>query len=228
MLRKDVQMGEHPFEQKTPPKPMAPNAYHEYVRESLESFSGAAAEINKMTGGRIRNVPEPYFRTKLLNIVRAWVTKAKPEPEIGLWLNVADGLHNHINVVDEQGEILFTVPPPFVDIELNTTDFKEARKNSIINAVNLQGLHADNGDRKKFWDMETELIEGNKAKPAEHSMAEAMTQLVKMYRYYDLPLVEILGEDGAAQIAPLLEKEAAASLPSADNGSDDDPDAFEY
>ena len=228
MSRRDLLMGEHPFEQKQPPKPMAPSAYQNYIRESLLSFSGAAEEINKMTEGRIRSIPEPYFRTKLLDIVRAWVTKAKPEPEIGLWLNVADGLHNHLHVVNEQKEILFTVPPAFVDINLNTTDFREARKNSIINAVNLQGLHADNGDSKKFWSMEDELIDANAAKPAEHSMASAMTQLVKMYRYYGLPLEEILGKDGAAQIAPLLEQEAAKSLTSADNGSDDDPDAFEY
>lgn len=228
MSDEDIRYDEHPFKPKTAPKPMAPNAYQAYIHESLASFAGAAEEINRMTAKRIRQVPELYFRTKLLAIVRAWVTKAQPEPDIRGWLNVADGLHNPIEVVNDQKEILFVVPPAFVDIQMNTTDHRLARKQSIIHAVNIQGVYADNGDRRQFWDMETALLDDNQAKPAEHSMAAALTQLVKMYKYYNLPLVEILGEEGAAQIEPLLAKEEVkqTSLPS--NGSDDDEDAFDY
>jgi hypothetical protein len=231
MIRKDVAMGENPFVPPKNVKPMAPTAYQRYLQESLSSLDSAADEINRMTAARIRRVPEPYFAKHLLHVVRAWVTKADPAPEIGHWLNVADGLHNPINVVDANDNILFVVPPAFVDIQLNTTDHKAARKKSMLHAINLQGVYADNTNLREFWGIEESLVQDNMAKPAEHSMAHALTQLVRMYHYYKLPLVEILGEEGAAQLAPLLEAESGvAKQTTTDNGNDDDdePGAFEY
>lgn len=202
-------------------------AYHDMVHEGLKVMDAAAAEINRMTEKRIRRVPEPHFRTALLNVVRAWVTKKEPAPEIGYWLNVADGLNNHLHVVDAQDNILFTVPPPFVDIKLETKYDPKLRNQSIWHAVSLQGVHHDNNDQRKFWEMETSLVNDNQATPADKSLAIALTQLTAMYQYYDLPLEELLGAEGAASVRPLLPEKGGATSPS-DTGISDEPDAYEF
>ena len=205
------------------------DAYVAFVKEGLKGMDEAAAEINRMTEARIRRVPEPHFRKTLLGVVRAWVTKAEPAPEIGYWLNVADGLNNSFHVVDEHDNVLFTVPPPFVDIKLDTKYDPSLRFKSIWQHVTLQGVHFDNNDQRKFWEMEQQLIAQAGAKPQDQTLATALTQLTEMYQYYNLPLEEILGAEGAASVRPLLPQSGGASQPSSSNsGISDDPDAYDY
>ena len=205
------------------------DAYQAFVKEGLKGMDDAAAEINRMTEARIRRVPETHFRKTLLGVVRAWVIKAEPAPEIGYWLNVADGLNNPFHVVDENDNVLFTVPPPFVDIKIDTKYDPSLRNKSIWQHVSLQGVHFDNNDQRKFWDMEHQLIQQAGAKPQDQTLAIALTQLTAMYQYYDLPLEELLGIEGAASVRPHLPQSGGTVAPSSSNsGISDDPDAYEY
>lgn len=204
-----------------------------YLHEAQEGMRESAALINQLTDERTRRVPESHFRKYLLNTVRQWVTR-DGAPEIGYWLNVCDGLNREFYVYkdDEPDVILFTVPPPFTDVDIPTKlpeGFTMAdRYNSLPHVVNRQGYVADQGDIGQFFELEEQIIHANAAKPGKEAMAKALSQLVTMYRYYNLPLEELLGKEGAAEISKHLDVNTITSNKKAEEGISDEPDAYEF
>lgn len=202
-------------------------AFIGFLEQRLGNMHNAAIEINKMTAARIRRVPEPHFRTQLLPVVRSWVTKSEQALDIRYWLNVADGLNYPIHVVDADDNILFTVPPPFIDIPITTQYNPGERFSTVYQEVALQGIIADSGNPKEFWKMEREIGEKYQPRPEQEDMARAMSQLVGMYQYYDLPLEEILGEEGAKHIAPVL-ADGSGQTPAQKDETYDDNESWNY
>lgn len=211
------------------PMDQASDAYQKIVKSGLESMTSAADEINAMTKERIRNVPVAYFQANVLPIVRAWVKGDKTDM-VGHWMNVADGINNPINIVNEAGELVLTCPPPFV----GTPSRDQAPTSRFTTAHQVVQQQADmlaNGDTRGVMAIENSLIDIYKPRPEDHEKTVAILQLVAVYRYFGLPLEEVLGPNAQEFMKNLTEglgKVPDAPVTSApvttgvDNGASDD------
>lgn len=208
------------------PPDLASAEYQKSLDKGLRSFQAAADEINLMSAKRIRKVPEHYFKANLLPLVRAWIVKDDNNPpEIGFWLNVADGLNNHIEIVDDkdQEKVLFLVPPPFCDIPMRTELPNAKRLVTVHDLVLLQGDMHDNGDQRGFWDLERQIADVCSPRPEDAAKTRYLVMLVKIYDRYNLPLEELVGSLADEIRAELKKgKTASATNALASTGSTDD------
>lgn len=177
--------------------------YQEIVKRGLEGFGSAVAAINKASAARIRNVNEPYFQAVILPIVRQRV-KGEVCDNLGVWLNTADGLNNPMNIVDVNGQLLFVCPPAFIDIKLSTTP-PEGRFTTTHHIVQQQSDMITNGDMRGVMAIENGLYEAHRPVTDQHDRAQAILQLVNIYKFYGLPMEELLGPQ-ADEILALAEK----------------------
>ncbi len=178
--------------------------YQQIVKRGLEGFGSAAAAINQVSAARIRNVLEPYFQAVILPIVRKRV-KGEVCDNLGVWLNTADGLNNPMNIVDQDGKLLFVCPPAFIDIKLNTTPPEGRRFTTTHHVVQQQSDMIVNGDMRGVMAIENGIYEAHKPTTDIHDRAGAILQLVNIYRYYKLPMEELLGPQ-ADEILALADK----------------------
>jgi hypothetical protein len=200
--------------------------YQEMIMAGLLAMDTAVSEINEESAKRQRSVPEPYFANVLLPILRKWIKNDPKDPaEPGLWFNCAGGLNNPLNVADPKGQLLFTVPPLFMDIPTRNRKGQEGMV-SIHQLVDMQGHMFDNGDQRKAFEVEDELVEILEPKPEHVERTRHLVSLVHVYRRYNLPLSELLGEL-ATEVEAELNRRDAKALPAAeqkkpDAGIDDD------
>lgn len=207
----------------------ANNIYQEMVQRGLERFSGAVKDINDMTAQRIRHVVEPYFQSVILPILRARM-RNEPTDQLGLWLNVADGLNNPMNIVDGDGNILFVCPPAFIDIHLNTSPPPGRRFTTTHHVVQRQNDMLANGDLRQVMLMEEDIYDAHK--PREHlsDRANAILQIVEIYKFYQLPMEEIFGARTEEFLALIAQRDGTKgkqlALPAAtrEDDHDDTPD----
>lgn len=192
-------------EKKQPVDP-ASEQYREIIRDGLNHMTEAALEINQFVAGRIRKVPESYFLNVLLPIVRAHVRNEYPE-NLGLWMNVADGMENHIEITDEQGAFLFKLPPPFNPLPNRDQRPEEGRRfGTIAQLVGRQADMLDNGDTRGSMVIDNEIAALCAPRPEDETKTKNLALLVQMYARYKLPLEEVLGA-AAAEIQELLDKQ---------------------
>lgn len=200
--------------------------YQEMIMAGLQSMDGAVAEINEESARRQRYVPEPYFVNVLLPILRKWIRNDPKDPaEPGLWFNLAGGLNNTLDVADAKGQLLFTAPPLFMDIPARNKKGAEGMV-SIHQLVDMQGHMFDNGDQRKAFEVENELVEILEPKAEHVERTRHLVTLVHIYHRYNLPLSELLGEMASEVEAELTRRDAKA-LPAAeqkklDAGIDED------
>lgn len=205
----------------------ANHTYQEIVRRGLEGFDSAVDAINKGSSARIRNVREKYFQAVILPILRKRVRNEVCE-DLGVWLNTADGLHNSMNVVNDSGELLFVCPPAFIDNQLNTKP-PEGRFTTTHHIVQQQSDMIVNGDMRGVMAIEDGIYEAHKPNTEMHHRADAIMLLVEIYKFYQIPMEELLGPQ-ANEILALSAKRKSpqAALPSPaieeshDEPSDDD------
>jgi hypothetical protein len=205
----------------------ADHTYQEIVRRGLEGFDSAVAAINAGSSARIRNVREKYFQAVILPIVRKRVRNEVCE-DLGVWLNTADGLNNPMNIVNDSGELLFVCPPAFIDIELKTTP-PEGRFTTTHHIVQQQTDMIVNGDMRGVMAIEDGIYEAHKPQTEMHHRADAIMLLVDIYKFYQIPMEELLGPQ-ADEILALAKKRntTQAALPAPqpeethDDSSDDD------
>lgn len=194
------------------------------VKNGLESFSQAAEEINRIASS-YRRVPESYFKNVLLPIIRRHVNR-DPDVEIGLWLNVADGLNRPIEVVSDtdRNEVLFVVPPAFNDIPLSDR-LPEGRFVTIEHLVMQQRDMIDNGDRRTALEIDKQLVDVLKPRPEDETKTAHILLLANIWKRYNLPLSEVLGNlasDASSNTDQSVEKQ-----PVVGNSSDDDFESAE-
>jgi hypothetical protein len=206
----------------------ANHTYQEIVRRGLEGFDSAVEAINRGSSARIRNVREKYFQAVILPIVRKRVRNEVCE-DLGVWLNTADGLNNPMNIVNDSGELLFTCPPAFIDIRLNTKP-PEGRITTTHHIVQQQSDMIVNGDMRGVMAIEEGIYEAHKPRTEIHDRTDAIMMLVDIYKFYQIPMEELLGPQ-ANEILELANKRKAGkpgALPtpqpeeSHDEPSDDD------
>lgn len=161
------------------------------TRAGLADWDNAAQSILDMSKAMIRRVPEPYFFHKLLPIIRQWLQGAPAE--VGVWMNVADGMENEIVVVDEKNVELFVCPPPFIAIPPRS-EFSRKNRDSAHAIVHAQGLMYDAGEIRKANAIEDNLFEMVVDKPDIALKTAAIDKMIVIYQRYDLPLQELLGK----------------------------------
>lgn len=205
----------------------ANHTYQEIVRRGLEGFDSAVDAINKGSSARIRNVREKYFQAVILPILRKRVRNEVCE-DLGVWLNTADGLHNSMNVVNDSGELLFVCPPAFIDNQLNTKP-PEGRFTTTHHIVQQQSDMIVNGDMRGVMAIEDGIYEAHKPNTEMHHRADAIMLLVEIYKFYQIPMEELLGPQANEILAlSAKRKNSQAALPSPaieeshDEPSDDD------
>lgn len=207
---------------KTPPLSPADLHYRELIRSGLDHMSEAAKEMNDFVAARRRKVPEPYFANVLLPIIRDHVTGKAPQ-NLGIWLNVADGMHNRMDIVDDEGNILFTAPPAFNNIpDRSTRPDPNDRQPTIAQLVERQGDLIDNGDMRGSMDIDQRILEQCAPRPEDDEATENLVLLIRVYQRYNLPLKELLGE-AAEEIAELLRTHSPTA--STQGSNDDDAGA---
>ncbi|MNQ02264.1 hypothetical protein D3C85_149330 [compost metagenome] len=185
------------------PQDQANHTYHEIVRRGLEGFDSAVEAINAGSTARIRNVREKYFQAVILPILRKRVRNEVCE-DLGVWLNTADGLHNPMNIVDDTGTLLFVCPPAFIDQQLNTKP-PEGRFTTTHHVVQQQADMIANGDMRGIMAIEEGIYEAHKPQTEMHHRADAIMLLVDIYKFYQIPMEELLGPQ-ANEILALANK----------------------
>lgn len=193
--------------------PEASATYQAIVKRGLEGFGSAVAAINETTAARIRNVREPYFQAVILPILRKRVRNEVCD-DLGVWLNVADGLNNPMNVVDDDGKLLFVCPPAFIDIHLNTTPPK-GRFTTTHHVVQQQSDMVANGDMRGVMAIEEGIFDAHRPVTHVEDFADAVMKLVDIYTFYSLPMEEVLGEraEEILALARKRQKISAAGTP---------------
>lgn len=169
----------------------ADNLFQSVVKERLEDLSGAAEEIIQHQESRRRKVPIQMFESVLLPIVRGWVRNDK-DVEVGVWMNIADGMSAELDVVDAAGNILFTLPPPFLDTYLSN----EAPQGRIVTPHTLvmqQEEMIRNGDQRGVMTIDQGLLETFSPKTTLNHKSRYIRMYVDIWQRYDLPLEEVLG-----------------------------------
>lgn len=204
----------------------ANSTYQEIVRRGLEGFDSAVEAINRGSSARIRNVREKYFQAVILPIVRKRVRNEVCE-DLGVWLNTADGLNNPMNIVNDSGELLFVCPPAFIDITLNTKP-PEGRFTTTHHIVQQQSDMIVNGDMRGVMAIEDGIYEAHKPRTEMHDRADAIMMLVDIYKFYQIPMEELLGPQ-AHEILALTKsrktgQEAASPSPQQEENNDEPSD----
>lgn len=189
---------------------IADRQYKEIVSQGLDHMSQAANEINSFVASRQRRIPEPFFVKQLLPIIRAHV-RGDDNVELGIWLNVADGMNNTIEVVDENQQHLFIVPPAFSKLpERDVRPPEGKRFTTIGHLVGAQADMLENGDMRGSMVVDSELSELCAARPEDGEKTKDLLLLVEIYDRYDLPLNELLGS-AADEIAAALKQRKGKS-----------------
>lgn len=172
-----------------PPDVVAEFAAGEH-KAHLDNLDDACSLINNYVEKQIRHIPEHYFVKVLLPLMRGWL---RGDPvEIGIWLNVADGLDRQIVVVDENKKEMFRVPPPFVGVPTRVHVPGE-KLVTLGTIVQHQKNLSDNGDKRAAMQIEHELVDICAPRPEDEEKARNILLLVSIYLRYDLPMEEVLG-----------------------------------
>ena len=207
----------------------ASDHYREIINTGLEHMTEAAKEINGFVAQRKRVVPEGFFINMLLPIIRAHIRQEHPV-ELGYWLNVADGMHNTIDVHDDKdpAKILFTVPPAFNNLpDRDKKPETGKRFGTIAQLVSAQADMLDNGDTRGSMAIDSELNAICAPRPEDDEKTKNLLLLVEIYERYELPLEELLGS-AADEIRQLLRKRDGKVVQGTTNDGDDEEPPLLY
>ena len=181
-------------DKQTPVIDEAAEQHREMLQSGLTVMTDAADLINTAADKRVRRVREHYFVNNLLPIVRKWLRNDKEDPaEVGVWLNVADGLNNDIIIVDANDKEMFRLPPPFIDIPTRTVNIGATRHASIHQIVQQQDHLDRNGDQRAVYEIERSISDIFAPKPEDEAKRRNTFLLIGIYHRYSLPMEELLG-----------------------------------
>lgn len=178
-------------------------AYRDHVMSGLKGMSEAASAINKSVEARIRTVPESFFVNTLIPIMRKWVM-GQDSPDVAIWMNIADGINNPINVADDNGNVVAILPPPFIPTPTLDQPPTGRRFTTVHHIVQRQSDSMINGDIRTVMEIENELISIFSPQAGDEAKADSLLKLAKIYRRYELPMEELFG-DSAQDISKKLE-----------------------
>lgn len=180
------------------PTDTTPDAiYQLHIDSKIGRLNKASQGIIDLVNNRVRKVPETYFYHKLLPIVRDWYKNGVAD-RIGDWLNVADGMYNPIIVVDDDDKSeLFTLPPAYLRIPPKVIQRSSVmeRKSTLAEVVDRQAIALENGDTRMVMQIEGSIASSVDFNSPSMVYFKNIYSMMGIYRRYELPLEELLGEE---------------------------------
>lgn len=183
----------------------------EFIRDrfntDMEGMSKAADDLLVAFEQRKRKIPEAVFIKHLLPIVPLWVKNASVD--ITPWAIIADGYNNELEVLDEQGKVLFILPPPFVDNSLPTSP-PEGRFTVPHHLVQRQVDLVLDGDQRGAIEIDRALVDTftPTAESVSERKARYVVDYIAIYERYNLPLQELLGPAYQDVVAAMKQQKA--------------------
>lgn len=153
-------------------------------------FQSAVDDLNAAHLEERQRMHEPVFSAKLLPLVRKWCVD-NDSTDLKLWVHVAKGINNEIDVTDTSGTVLFVVPPPFTPVSVPTTRLGDTSQ--IHGLAQLITMKERDGDSRIAMELSTQLssligMESDRPNQIRHAI-----MLAKIWNHYKLPMSEILG-----------------------------------
>lgn len=141
-------------------------------------------------------IPEAVFKEHLLPLVREYRKGAKVS--LAPWINVSGGPYNEIRITDVPGgKTVFVLPPPIV--RLPTFTPKIDRRDGGFGALYLRYDELmKHGDQRQAHSLIQKGMREQMTEAATGTQVDYMLRWVAIYRRYQIPLAEMMGENGAA------------------------------
>lgn len=193
------------------------DTYRTMLDESTVIFEHAATAISAEVSARRRKIPLAMFENILAPIVRAWVCNV-PGVEPGPWMNIADGMHNEIDVVDADGTIVFILPPPYIDTEL-PSEPPVGRIVTTHTLVQQQHEMINNGDQRGAMAIENGILSAFLPANSIPAKAKYLRMYIDIWKRYEWPMEEILGPDASIIMSELTTR---TTHPDTSGAHDDD------
>lgn len=166
------------------------------IRQKLDRSIETVRELLTYTGHK-RQVPESYFAMVLLPIIRDWY-RGIPNPQHGLWLNVADGQYNQIEVVDDDtGEVVYIAPSAYIEIPpiVIRRQPNESYKLTLADVVDRQAIALENGETRKVMQIEAAIQGFHHFQRSANNTLVNILLLVEIYKRYEFDLKELFGDE---------------------------------
>lgn len=153
-------------------------------------FQSAVDDLNAAFMEERHQMYEQVFQAKLLPLVRKWCVE-NDSTDLRLWVHVAKGINNEIDVLDGNGKLLFVVPPPFTPVSVPTTRLGDVTQ--IHGLSQLITMKERDGDSRIAMELSSQLasmigMEADRPNQIRHTI-----MLAKIWDHYKLPMSEILG-----------------------------------
>lgn len=157
---------------------------------SVEQFQGAALTINKMVSDEIKTLSEATFISKLLPIMKEWVTEGNGE-NVHLWAIAAGGIERPMKVIVSDVEF-FMVPPPYN--QLSSINPETENENNQIHAMNkVSSMKERDGETREALKLNREISTKLYQEDDKETLVRYNIQLAKIWERYNLPVEQVLG-----------------------------------
>lgn len=154
-------------------------------------------------------IPEAVFKEHLLPLVREYRKGTKVS--LAPWINVSGGPYNEIRITDGPGgATVFVLPPPIV--RLPTFTPKIDRRDGGFGALYLRYDELiKHGDQRQAQALIQKGMREQMTEAASSTQVDYMLRWVNIYRRYQIPLAEMMGENGKALDAYLDQNSGKAA-----------------
>lgn len=180
-------------------------------------------------------IPEPVFVQHLLPLIQQYrkstlTPRNSPDfkaVDLSPWLAVSGGPYNEVAVYDKNPrERLFVVPPPIV--RLPTAIPKIDRRDGGFGALYMRFDELlKHGNQREAYALIQKGVREQLVDAAHNTQIEYMLRWVQIYRRYQIPLAEMMGENGERLDSYLNEKTGTASQAPAKTTLQDSYDGYD-
>lgn len=160
------------------------------IEDDLKSVEDPAVReimlrVHEATLNDVPKLPEPLFRSHILPILTDTTGKAN----LSNWILVAGSLNRAIDVINQNGEVLFRAPPLQGSITTKTERDERPPLGKILKDWELHRGRSPIAARKFINDALSDAV------PEKQRVnLEPLRMLNKIFRYYNLALIPIPGE----------------------------------
>lgn len=125
----------------------------------MDSWNKDLEELEKIRLENINTIPEVNFVRVFLPFFNGDEENNIYKVNMNHWKNIAGGVYNPVNVANEHGEILYTVPAIFDNASLNSKTFKQIETlGQMTEAVKLMAHQSPNKSYGMFRTYMTNLF----------------------------------------------------------------------
>jgi len=143
-------------------KEMASRIKESNINEVRNTLNLIESELNTNIENGIKKVgrlPEYVFVENFLDFFRSGLTETKGKPLLLKWLELAGGPYNEVDIIDENGNVIFTTPGIYVRPNIDLTNkfsFNNMNKTYELQANRMKAL-GENYLAKQFGVIESQI-----------------------------------------------------------------------